>query len=38
MDFSKLGSAKKTQAPTDPIRIFETLPSLAQAIGDQWRA
>lgn len=37
MDFSKLGSAKKTQAPTDPIRIFETLPSLSGTFNDLWR-
>ena len=27
MDFSKLGSAKKAQAPTDPIRIFDNAPA-----------
>lgn len=37
MDFSKLGSAKKTKAPTDPIRIFETLPSLSGTFNDLWR-
>lgn len=37
MDFSKLGSAKKTRAPTDPIRIFETLPSLSGTFNDLWR-
>lgn len=37
MDFSKLGSAKKAQAPTDPIRIFETLPSLSGTYNDLWR-
>ena len=37
MDFSKLGRAKKTQAPTDPIRIFETLPSLSGTFNDLWR-
>ncbi len=37
MDFSRLGSAKKTQAPTDPIRIFETLPSLSGTFNDLWR-
>ncbi|WP_102325741.1 DEAD/DEAH box helicase family protein [Komagataeibacter saccharivorans] len=37
MDFSKLGSAKKAQAPTDPIRIFETLPSLSGTFNDLWR-
>jgi hypothetical protein len=37
MDFSKLGRSKKTQAPTDPIRIFETLPSLSGTFNDLWR-
>ncbi|NNU82180.1 DEAD/DEAH box helicase family protein [Halovulum dunhuangense] len=37
MDFSKLGSAKKSQAPIDPIRIFETLPSLSGTFNDLWR-
>lgn len=37
MDFSKLGSAKKSKAPTDPIRIFETLPSLSGTFNDLWR-
>ncbi|MDG5488874.1 DEAD/DEAH box helicase family protein [Sphingomonas sp. BGYR3] len=37
MDFSKLGSAKKAPAPTDPIRIFETLPSLSGTFNDLWR-
>jgi hypothetical protein len=37
MDFSKLGSAKKAQPPTDPIRIFETLPSLPGTFNDLWR-
>jgi hypothetical protein len=37
MDFSKLGRAKKAQAPTDPIRIFETLPSLSGTFNDLWR-
>ncbi|GBQ80210.1 helicase c2 [Gluconacetobacter johannae DSM 13595] len=37
MDFSKLGSAKKAQAPTDPIRIFESLPSLSGTFNDLWR-
>lgn len=37
MDFSKLGNSKKTRAPTDPIRIFETLPSLSGTFNDLWR-
>lgn len=37
MDFSKLGSTKKTPAPTDPIKIFETLPSLPGTFNDLWR-
>ena len=37
MDFSKLGSAKKPKAPTNPIRIFETLPSLVGTPNDLWR-
>ena len=37
MDFSKLGRSKKAQAPTDPIRIFETLPSLSGTFNDLWR-
>ena len=37
MDFSKLGSAKKPKAPTNPIRIFETLPSLVRTPNDLWR-
>jgi hypothetical protein len=37
MGFPKLGSVKKAQAPTDPIRIFETLPSLSGTFNDLWR-
>lgn len=37
MDFSKLGRTKKTPAPTDPIQIFETLPSLSGTFNDLWR-
>ncbi|MDN8067027.1 DEAD/DEAH box helicase family protein [Burkholderia vietnamiensis] len=37
MDFSKLGKSKKAQAPTDPIQIFETLPSLSGTFNDLWR-
>lgn len=37
MDFSKLGSKKRAPAPTDPIKIFETLPSLSGTFNDLWR-
>src|SRR5262249_6069194 len=37
MDFSKLGSTKKAPAPRNPIRIFETLPSLSGTFNDLWR-
>ncbi len=37
MDFSKLGSAKKPKAPSNPIKIFETLPSLSGTPNDLWR-
>ena len=37
MDFSKLGRAKKAKAPTNPVKIFETLPSLAGTPNDLWR-
>lgn len=37
MDFSKLGRSKKAQVLTDPIRIFETLPSLSGTFNDLWR-
>ena len=37
MDFSKIGSAKKSSAPTNPIKIFETLPSLSGTPNDLWR-
>ncbi len=37
MDFSKLGSTKKAPAPTNPIKIFETLPSLSGTFNDLWR-
>lgn len=36
-DFSKLGSAKSKKAPTDPIKIFESLPSLKGTPNDLWR-
>ncbi|QRF92442.1 helicase [Alcaligenes faecalis] len=37
MDFSKLGRSKKAHVPIDPIRIFETLPSLSGTFNDLWR-
>lgn len=37
MDFSKLGSTKNASAPTDPIKIFEALPSLSGTFNDLWR-
>ena len=37
MDFSKLGSVNKPKAPTDPIKIFESLPSLIGTPNDLWR-
>ena len=37
MDFSKLGSVNKPPAPTDPIRIFESLPSIMGTPNDLWR-
>lgn len=37
MDFSRLGSETKPKAPTNPIAIFETLPSLAGTPNDLWR-
>ena len=37
MDFSKLGRAKKPNALTNPIKIFETLPSLVGTPNDLWR-
>lgn len=37
MDFSRLGSTKKASVPTDPIKIFETLPSLSGTFNDLWR-
>ncbi|MFN4275048.1 MAG: DEAD/DEAH box helicase family protein [Ferrovibrio sp.] len=37
MDFSKLGSTKQVAAPTNPIKIFETLPSLSGTFNDLWR-
>lgn len=37
MDFSKLGSVTKPKAPTNPIKIFESLPSLKGTPNDLWR-
>jgi superfamily II DNA or RNA helicase len=37
MDFSKLGSTKKAPSPINPIKIFETLPSLSGTFNDLWR-
>lgn len=37
MDFSKIRSTRATARPTDPIRIFEALPSLDGAPNDLWR-
>ncbi len=37
MDFSRLGSANKPATPTDPIKIFEALPSLKDTPNDLWR-
>ena len=37
MDFSKLGRTRKAELPVDPVRIFETLPSLEGTPNDLWR-
>lgn len=37
MDFSKLGSTTKKANPTDPIQLFESLPSLPTTPNDLWR-
>ena len=37
MDFSKLGSTKKKSLPTNPIKLFETLPNLENTPNDLWR-
>ena len=37
MDFSQLGRSRKKAVPTDPIRIFESLPSLVDTPNDLWR-
>ncbi len=36
-DFSRLGSTKKAPAPTNPIKIFATLPSLSGTFNDLWQ-
>lgn len=36
-DFSKFGSTKSKKAPTDPFKIFESLPSPDGAPNDLWR-
>lgn len=37
MDFTKLESAKPRKLPTDPIKVFESLPSLKETPNDLWR-
>ena len=37
MDFSQLGHSKRVAPPTDPIKIFESLPSLENTPNDLWR-
>lgn len=37
MDFSQLGHSRKIAPPTDPIKIFESLPSLEDTPNDLWR-
>jgi hypothetical protein len=37
MDFSKLGIAAKKSAPIEPIKLFESLPSLENTPNDLWR-
>ena len=37
MDFTKLTSTTKQGVPTDPIKVFESLPSLADTPNDLWR-
>lgn len=37
MDFSQLGQATKKIAPVNPIKLFESLPSLANTPNDLWR-
>ena len=37
MDFSQLGSSKKKSSPSEPIKLFESLPSLENTPNDLWR-
>ena len=37
MDFSKLKAPQRANRPTDPIKIFERLPSLPGNPNDLWR-
>lgn len=37
MDFSKLGGTAKRATPTNPIQLFESLPSLPTTPNDLWR-
>lgn len=37
MDFSKLERSRRKARPTDPIKIFESLPNLADTPNDLWR-
>ena len=37
MDFSKLGTPKGPDRPTDPVKIFERLPNLPGTPNDLWR-
>jgi len=37
VDFSKLGGTEKKKAPTHPVKIFESLPSLEDTPNDLWR-
>ncbi len=37
MDFGKIRSSRTASRPTDPIKIFESLPSLDGAPNDLWR-
>ncbi len=37
MDFSQLGTTTKKAAPVEPIKLFESLPSLENTPNDLWR-
>lgn len=37
MDFSQLGTTAKKAAPVEPIKLFESLPSLENTPNDLWR-